>query len=111
MKRIGWLFSLVLMFAISWQATQVHAPLHAQKQSDTKQFTTKQEVAGTNAVKGSFQLQQSLPLTQTTTFSPYALLLGSRLVDVFFTHQTQSFTQLKSILFSPTFLLLRVLRL
>lgn len=111
MKKVAWLCSVLLLFVITWHTAHMPAPLQTLKQRDTKQYTTKQEVTGTNAVKGSFQLQHTVTTPQTTSFSPYALLLGNRLVDVAFTVHYNLFTQLKSILFSPTFLRLRVLRL
>ncbi len=111
MRKLAWLCSVLLLFVITWHTANMPASLQVSKHSDTKQYTTKQDITGTNAVKGSFQLQYTVTPPQTTSFSPYALLLGNKLVDVAFAVRYNVFVQLKSILFSPTFLRLRVLRL
>lgn len=111
MKKLAWIFSAVLTMAFAYQLSVGGVNKHAVKQTDAKQYTTKQEVSGSGVVKGDFQLPLASTSERTSTFTSYAIVLSNRLVDVYFTHQAQSFTKLKSILFSPTFLRLRVLRL
>jgi len=111
LKKAVWIFSVVLTIAFTWQLTVRHVHTHLETQNHTEQLTTTQEAFGANALKADFKLPFVCETLNVVSFNSHAITFGNRLVDVEFIRQFKKFIKLKPQLFSPTFLLLRVLRL
>ena len=110
MKNSAWIISVLLLIAVAFQMPYGKVKTVSTQKENTKQYVVKEETSNNSAIKVNQQFAQSTTTPLSFNNNTQAVLCNNRLMDIKFIHQTLAYHNIKPILFTPTYLKVRVLR-
>lgn len=112
MKKFAWLISILLLVALAFQMPYSKVKTVSTQKENTKQYVVKEETpSSSSAIKLNLQFSQSTTTPLSLNNTTQAVLYSNRLMDTKFIQQRIAYHNIKPVLYTPTYLKVRVLRL
>lgn len=111
MKKFAWIISVLLLIAVAFQMPYSKVKTASTQKENTKQYVVKEETPNNSAIKVNQQFAQSSTTPLSFNNTTPGVLCSNRLMNIKFIQQTLVYLNIKPVLFAPTYLKVRVLRL